>query len=90
MSEKKKKELEELKASLKPDYKRRSKSRKGDERGSESPSKRPKSDMKSHMSRRTIKPNPLAPKPLPKKEPIIVDYLTETRRKKDLERYMNT
>lgn len=90
VSEKKKKELEELKASLKPDYKRRSKSRKGDEKDSQSPSKRPRSDMKSHVSRRTIKPNPLAPKPQPKKEPVIVDYLTETRRKKDLERYMNT
>jgi len=90
VSEKKKKELEELKASIKPDpKKRRSKSRQ-DDKASPTSQKRPTTEMKSHGSRRIIKPNPLAPKPLPKKEPIIVDYLTETRRKKDLERYMMT
>ena len=90
VSEKKKKELEELKASIKPDpKKRRSKSRQ-DDKASPTSLKRPTTEMKSHGSRRIIKPNPLAPKPLPKKEPVIVDYLTETRRKKDLERYMMT
>ena len=89
ISIRKKQEMEELVAAMKPDHKnKRSKSRKGEEKGSPTSNiaglARPKSDMNNIINRSKIRPNPLAPKTMPKKEPIVFDYLTETRRKRDL------